>query len=109
MRFRYALKSDRLKEQKQLIERELPCHDFYRVDEVLYYLNIQGFHLDENEIIKLSEKLFGKNHSLSKNQMIGLYARLGVEDEVERQLKKIFDFFSGGDDYLTAQDMKSAL
>jgi Ca2+-binding EF-hand superfamily protein len=41
--------------------------------------------------------------------MIGIVARLGVEDEVERELRRVFEFFSGGEDVMTAQDLRSAM
>lgn len=41
--------------------------------------------------------------------MIGIVARLSVEDEVERELRRVFEFFSGGEDVMTAQDLRSAM
>ncbi len=45
-RFRYSMKTERFREQKELAMRELSHKEKYRSDEVLYYLTLQGFHLD---------------------------------------------------------------
>lgn len=45
-RFRYSMKTERFREQKELVMRELPHREKYRSDEVLYYLTLQGFHID---------------------------------------------------------------
>jgi hypothetical protein len=76
---------------------------------VSYYLNLQGYHLDEGEVVKITERLFGKTGGLTIEEMIGIVARLGVEDEVEREMRKIFYFFSGGEETLTAQDLKTGM
>ena len=89
--------------------RELPHTKNYSSDEVLYYLTLQGYHLDKAEINKICTRLFGKNNALTIEEMIGIVARLGVEDEVERELRRVFQFFSAGEDFLTAQDMRTAL
>lgn len=45
---------------------------------------MQGHHLDANELIKISNKLFGKSSEWSINEMIGIAARLAIDDELER-------------------------
>jgi hypothetical protein len=40
------MKTERFREQKELAMRELSHKEKYRSDEVLYYLTLQGFHLD---------------------------------------------------------------
>jgi hypothetical protein len=35
-------------------------------------------------------RLFGKITALTLQEMIGIVARLGVEDEVERDLRRVF-------------------
>lgn len=41
---------------------------------------MQGFHLNEGEVRKIAERMFGKADELSVEEMIGIVARLGVED-----------------------------
>jgi hypothetical protein len=40
---------------------------------------------------------------LEIDEVIGLVARVGVDEEIERDMRKIFDFFSGGEDYISTQ------
>lgn len=76
---------------------------------MVYYLNMQGFHLNEGEVRKMAERMFGKGDELSVEEMIGVVARLGVEDEVERELRKVFYFFSAGEEVLAAADLRSGM
>ena len=108
-RFRYCLKTDRYREQKELIFRELPHREAFRTNEVVYYLNVQGYHLNEGEVRKIAGRMFGKADELSVEEMIGIVARLGVEDEVEREMRKVFYFFSGGEEVLTAADLRGGM
>lgn len=60
-RYRYLLRNEVIEELKYQILRELPARNKFNISEIQYILRCQGYHLQENDIKKLSDRIYNKN------------------------------------------------
>lgn len=46
---------------------------------------------------------------MTADQVIGLYARFNIDEEVEKDFRNIFNYFSSGEEFISASDLKNGL